>query len=128
MSANLNYEAVDTARVVDHGPVDRRPALIVRCMTTSDVVAALTLPRRAGVEISIHGGPAGSDATIAGTRETFAAMRPHFGSGRGLSDRGGDRVEGAVRAAYGPRFDRFREVERTYDLDNGFHLNQNIAR
>jgi len=46
----------DAARAVHNGLVDRRPALIVRCWTTSDVVAALELARREGLEVSIRGG------------------------------------------------------------------------
>ena len=34
-------EGYDAARAVYNGLVDRRPALIVRCWSTSDVVAAL---------------------------------------------------------------------------------------
>jgi FAD/FMN-containing dehydrogenase len=46
----------DAARAVHNGLIDRRPALIVRCRTTNDVVAALALARRAGLEVSIRGG------------------------------------------------------------------------
>src|SRR5437016_11024079 len=37
----------DAARAVHNGLIDRKPALIVRCRTTNDVVAALGLARRA---------------------------------------------------------------------------------
>jgi FAD/FMN-containing dehydrogenase len=46
----------DAARAVHNGLVDRRPALIVRCWTTDDVVAALELARREGLEVSVRGG------------------------------------------------------------------------
>jgi FAD/FMN-containing dehydrogenase len=46
----------DEARAIYNGLVDRRPALIVRCRTTSDVVAALAFARRAGLEVSVRGG------------------------------------------------------------------------
>jgi len=48
--------AYDEARAIYNGLGDRRPALIVRCRTTSDVVAALTVARRAGLEASVRGG------------------------------------------------------------------------
>jgi FAD/FMN-containing dehydrogenase len=70
---------------------------------------------------------ADSDANIAWSRETFAAMRPHFGTGRWLNYLGDDQAEDAIRAAYGPNYDRLREVKRRYDPDNVFHLNHNIA-
>ena len=46
------YEA---ARAVHNGLIDRRPAVIVRCRTTNDVIAALALARRVELEVSISG-------------------------------------------------------------------------
>jgi FAD/FMN-containing dehydrogenase len=69
---------------------------------------------------------ADSEKNIAWTRETFAAMRPHFGTGRWLNYLGDDEADDAVRAAYGPNYERLREVKRRYDPDNVFHLNHNI--
>jgi FAD/FMN-containing dehydrogenase len=54
-------------------------------------------------------------------------MRPHFGTGRWLNYLGDDQAEDAIRAAYGPNYDRLREVKRRYDPDNVFHLNHNLA-
>ena len=71
--------------------------------------------------------PADTDANIAWTRETFAALRPHFGTGRWLNYLGDDQKEDAIRAAYGPNYDRLVEVKRQYDPDNVFHLNHNIV-
>jgi FAD/FMN-containing dehydrogenase len=71
--------------------------------------------------------PADNEANIAWARETFAAMRTHLGTGRWLNYLGDDEAEDAIRAAYGPNFDRLREVKRRYDPDNVFHLNHNIA-
>jgi FAD/FMN-containing dehydrogenase len=70
---------------------------------------------------------ADTEANVAWSRETFAAMRPHFGSGRWLNYLGDDQAEDAIRAAYGPNYDRLVEVKRRYDPDNVFHLNHNIA-
>ena len=75
---------------------------------------------------SVWTDPAETEANIAWTRETFAALRPHFGTGRWLNYLGDDQAEDAIRAAYGPNYDRLREVKRRYDPDNVFHLNHHI--
>jgi FAD/FMN-containing dehydrogenase len=71
--------------------------------------------------------PVDSEANIAWSRDTFAALRPHFGTGRWLNYLGDDQAEDAIRAAYGPNYARLGEVKRRYDPDNVFHLNHNIA-
>jgi len=76
---------------------------------------------------SVWTDPADSEANIAWTRETFAALRPHFGTGRWLNYLGDDQADDAIRAAYGPNYDRLVEVKRQYDPDNVFHLNHNIV-
>jgi FAD/FMN-containing dehydrogenase len=76
---------------------------------------------------SVWTDPADTEANIAWTRGTFAAMRPHFGTGRWLNYLGDDQADDAVRAAYGPNYERLREVKRRYDPENVFHLNHNIA-
>jgi FAD/FMN-containing dehydrogenase len=76
---------------------------------------------------SVWTDPADSEVNIAWSRETFAAMRPHFGTGRWLNYLGDDQAEDAIRAAYGPNHDRLREVKRRYDPDNVFHLNHNVV-
>jgi FAD/FMN-containing dehydrogenase len=75
---------------------------------------------------SVWTDPAETDANIAWTRETFAALRPHFATGRWLNYLGDDQADDAVQAAYGPNYERLREVKRRYDADNVFHLNHNI--
>lgn len=46
----------EDARRVWNGMVDRRPALIVRCRGTADVVAAVDHAREHGLEVSVRGG------------------------------------------------------------------------
>ena len=70
---------------------------------------------------------ADSEANITWSRETFAALQPNLGTGRWLNYLGDDQAEDAIRAAYGPNYDRLREVKRRYDPDNVFHLNHNVA-
>ena len=52
---------------------------------------------------------------------------PHFGARRWLNYLGDDQADDAIRAAYGPNYDRLVEVKRRYDPDNVFHLNHNIV-
>ena len=46
----------DDARRVHNGMVDKRPALIARCRGAADVVDAVKLARRLGLEVSVRGG------------------------------------------------------------------------
>jgi FAD/FMN-containing dehydrogenase len=68
-----------------------------------------------------------TDANVAWTRETFAALQPHLAGRRWLNYLGDDQADEAIRAAYGPNYKRLREIKRRYDPDNVFHLNHNIA-
>src|ERR671916_1734802 len=46
----------DDARRVWNADVDRRPAVVARCRSTQDVVAAIALAREQGWEVSVRGG------------------------------------------------------------------------
>jgi FAD/FMN-containing dehydrogenase len=70
--------------------------------------------------------PADTDANIAWTKDTFAALSEHFAAGRWLNYLGDDQDD-AIRSAYGPNYDRLVEVKRRFDPDNVFHLNHNIV-
>jgi FAD/FMN-containing dehydrogenase len=70
--------------------------------------------------------PAETEANIAWTKDTFAALSEHFGGGRWLNYLGDDQDD-AISAAYGPNYDRLVEVKRRFDPDNVFHLNHNIV-
>jgi FAD/FMN-containing dehydrogenase len=50
---DVGYEE---ARKVHNGLVDKRPALIARCHAVSDVVAALGVARKLGLEVAVRGG------------------------------------------------------------------------
>jgi FAD/FMN-containing dehydrogenase len=52
-STDAEYDAV---RRVQNGMIDRRPALIARCRTTDDVIAALGHARAQGLEVCVRGG------------------------------------------------------------------------
>ncbi|MGH2885176.1 MAG: BBE domain-containing protein, partial [Solirubrobacteraceae bacterium] len=70
---------------------------------------------------------AGTDANIRWTRETFAALAPQLAARRWLNYLGDDQDDDAIRAAYGPNYERLRDIKRRYDPANVFHLNHNIA-
>ena len=76
---------------------------------------------------SVWTDPADTDANIQWTRETFAALRPQFATRRWLNYLGDDQGDDAIRAAYGPNYERLLDIKRRYDPDNVFHLNHNIA-
>ena len=70
--------------------------------------------------------PATTDENIAWARETYAGMEPYRAQLRYVNYLDEDDVGEAVRAAYGPNYDRLVEVKRRYDPDNVFHQNHNI--
>jgi FAD/FMN-containing dehydrogenase len=63
---------------------------------------------------------------IAWARETYDAMEPYYAPDRYVNYLDEDEVGDAVRAAYGPNYDRLRLLKKKYDPTNFFHLNQNI--
>ena len=70
--------------------------------------------------------PAATDENVAWARATYDSVRPYLADRRWLNYLGDDDSADAVRAAYGPNYDRLVEVKRRYDPDNVFHLNHNI--
>jgi FAD/FMN-containing dehydrogenase len=76
---------------------------------------------------SVWADPADTAANVSWTRDTFAALGEHLASRRWMNYLGDDQGADAVRAAYGPNWDRLVAVKRTHDPDNVFRLNQNIA-
>jgi FAD/FMN-containing dehydrogenase len=69
---------------------------------------------------------ADTEANIAWTRATFDLFSPYFAERRWLNYFSDDDGTDAVRAAYGPNYDRLVELKRHYDPENAFHLNHNI--
>jgi FAD/FMN-containing dehydrogenase len=51
-----DHPAYDATRRLHNGRIDKRPALIARCLGTADVVAAVNAGRENGLELSIRGG------------------------------------------------------------------------
>lgn len=71
--------------------------------------------------------PATTDENIAWTRETHRAFGPHLDEARWLNYLGDDQLGDAVRAAYGPNYERLLDLKRRYDPENVFHQNHNIS-
>src|SRR5437764_6824585 len=46
----------DEAVSIWNGAIDRRPAVVARCLSASDVAAALRYAQDAGLEVSVRGG------------------------------------------------------------------------
>ena len=68
----------DEARTVWNATIDRRPAMIVRCAGTADVIAAVGFARDNGILLSIRGGAhniAGSAVCDDGLMIDLSAMR-----------------------------------------------------
>lgn len=53
MPGDIGY---DEARRIHNGLIDKRPALIARCRGVADVVDAVKLTRRSGLEVAVRGG------------------------------------------------------------------------
>jgi FAD/FMN-containing dehydrogenase len=101
-----------------HGAVTRIP------------VSETAVPHRAEgwnlVIPSVWMDPAATDENVAWTRETHAALRPHLDERRWMNYLGDDQDANAVRAAYGPNYERLLAAKRRYDPGNVFHHNHNI--
>ena len=70
--------------------------------------------------------PAATATNVAWVRESYAAMPPHFASGRYVNYLNADEVGEQSQAASWAELARLREVKRRYDPENQFHMNQNI--
>ncbi|MCH8849940.1 MAG: FAD-binding oxidoreductase [Chloroflexi bacterium] len=70
--------------------------------------------------------PSETERNVAWTRETYSALEPYMAAGRYVNYLGEDEGEDPVAAAYGPNYDRLRELKAKYDPDNLFRMNQNV--
>jgi FAD/FMN-containing dehydrogenase len=70
--------------------------------------------------------PAETEKNVAWARDTYAALEPYSSARRWLNYFSDDDGIDAVKAAYGPNYDRLVEVKRKYDPENLFRGNHNI--
>jgi len=70
--------------------------------------------------------PAMTDRCIAWSRETYRQIEPFAASGRYVNYLDDDEPGDAVSAAYGPNYQRLRQLKTKYDPRNFFRMNQNI--
>jgi hypothetical protein len=95
----------DEARAVYNGMIDRRPALVVRCADTADVIAAVRFARENDVAVAVRGGG-------------------HSGAGLGTIDDGLVIDLGAMRSVRVDPLDRVVEVDggaTLGDVDHATH-------
>jgi FAD/FMN-containing dehydrogenase len=70
--------------------------------------------------------PSQNDANTAWVRNYYDAIAPHSEEGGYINFMSGD-DQARIKANYKGNYDRLVQIKRTYDPDNLFHLNQNIA-
>ena len=70
--------------------------------------------------------PSETDLCVAWTRESYDAMEPFMTANRYSNYLAHDEMGDPVSAAYGPNYQRLRELKARYDPGNFFHVNANI--
>ena len=99
----------DEARAVFNGMIDRRPALIARCASTANVVAAVRHARERGLELTVYGG--GHSVTGAAVCDGGLCVDL-----RGLKDIEVDPEHHVVRAAGGLTWGEFDAATQEHGL------------
>lgn len=131
--ADLDEKAIDT--LVDRFSACPSPMTGIAiehfhgAVTRVDITATAVPHREPGFDLLIASGwtdPSATDENVGWTRDTYAALEPQLARRRYVNYLDHDDAGDAVRAAYGPNFDRLAKVKRRYDPDNVFRLNQNI--
>jgi FAD/FMN-containing dehydrogenase len=81
----------------------------------------------APVIVGIWPNPADNEANTKWVRDYYAAIHPHSGSTGGYINFMSDDDDHRAADNYGANYERLSAVKATYDPDNFFHVNQNIA-
>ena len=91
---------------------------------------ATAFPHRSGYHLGIYSlwrDRAQNDPNIAWVQQTWKAIQPFVTGGVYVNELGDDEGADRVRMAYGANYDRLQRIKATYDPDNQFCLNANIA-
>ena len=102
----------------------------IRGAASRVAVEATAFPHRSGFHTGIYSlwkDPAENDANIAWVRQTWKALQPFIAGGVYVNELGEDDGGDRVLLAYGENFARLSRIKATYDPDNVFRLNANIA-
>jgi hypothetical protein len=101
-----------------HGAASRVPVDATACATR---VTGFNV-----VLISQWTDPGDTERCTAWCRETHAALEPYLAPTRYMNYLGTDEAGDPAAVAYGTNYDRLRDLKRTYDPENVFHVNVNI--
>jgi FAD/FMN-containing dehydrogenase len=101
----------------------------IRGVASRVAADATAYPHRSGYSAGIYAlwrDPAENEANIRWVREAWVGIQP-FSGGVYVNELGDDEGLDRVLSAYGPNYDRLRRVKATYDPENVFCLNANVA-
>lgn len=99
----------DEARSLHNGMIDKKPAVIVQCMTTADVVDSVNFGRDAGYELAIRGGGHG----VAGRASTDRGLMIDLAPMKGIFC---DPLRGTIRAQPGLTWREFNRAGAVHGL------------
>lgn len=102
-------DGYDQARRIHNGLIDKRPALIARCLTTADVVDAVNLGREQGLEVSVRGG----GHNVAGRAVSDGGLMVDLSMMKGIFVDPGRRT---VRAQGGVTWNEYNRVAGAFGL------------
>jgi FAD/FMN-containing dehydrogenase len=102
-------EGYEEARRIHNALIDKRPALIARCLNTTDVIDAVNLGRQEGLEISVRGG----GHNVAGRAVTDGGLMIDLSLMKGIHV---DPEERTVRAQGGVIWSEFNRAAATFGL------------
>jgi hypothetical protein len=102
-------DGYEVARRIHNGLIDKRPALIARCLNTADVVDAVNFGREEGLEISVRGG----GHNVAGRAVTDGGLMIDLSLMKGIHV---DPKRRTVRAQSGVIWNEFNRAAATFGL------------